>query len=86
MKALPVIKIGQTLPTLRQEQGDPLTILEITINNRLGNRVRNLKLELNGENKLIIKGCTETYYAKQLAQHAVMESGYVIAANEIEVK
>lgn len=36
---------------------------------------------------LILQGCTATYYAKQLAQHAAMKvSGLPIVANDIEVQ
>jgi hypothetical protein len=36
---------------------------------------------------LILRGLTTTYYAKQLAQHAVMEATAIpIVANEIEVQ
>ena len=48
-------------------------------------RVRDLRLVVRG-NSLILHGRTHTYYAKQLAQHAVMQATRLpIQANEIEV-
>jgi len=65
------------LPELKQ--------LEAQVNARLGGRVRNLRLLLRDEG-VILKGRARTYYAKQLAQHAVMQvADYLIHANEIEV-
>jgi hypothetical protein len=59
--------------------------LQARVSSRLSGRVRHLRL-LNQANGLIIMGQTTTYYAKQLAQHAVMESSALpILANEIEV-
>jgi hypothetical protein len=52
---------------------------------RLGGRIHNLRLLLR-EDGLILQGRVGTYYAKQLAQHAVMKvTEYRIQANEIEV-
>jgi hypothetical protein len=52
---------------------------------RLSGRVRDLCLSWQGEG-LIIRGRASTYYAKQLAQHAVMAVTIApIRANEIEV-
>ncbi len=59
--------------------------LEARVRCRLSGRVRDL-LVLGRENGLVLKGHTHTYYAKQLAQHAVMEATELpILANEIEV-
>jgi hypothetical protein len=52
----------------------------------LGGRVRELRLNFR-DGGLVICGWTSTYYAKQLAQQAVMEiSRRPIRANEIEVR
>ena len=52
---------------------------------RLNGRVRDLRLVVRDQG-LVLRGHAHTYYAKQLAQHAVMEtSGLPIVANEIEV-
>ena len=59
--------------------------LEVLMQRRLGNRVRDLRV-LRLPAGLIIQGRTTTYYAKQLATHAAMEfADEPIAANEIEV-
>jgi hypothetical protein len=48
-------------------------------------RVRDFQLVLLDQG-LILRGQAHTYYAKQLAQHAVMEAtSFRIRANEIEV-
>jgi hypothetical protein len=52
---------------------------------RLCGRVRNFRLADCGYG-LILTGQTRTYYAKQLAQHAVMAvTARPLLANEIEV-
>ncbi len=59
--------------------------LETQVRARLVGRVSDLFL-LVQENGLVLRGHTHTYYAKQLAQHAVMqETQLPILANEIEV-
>ncbi len=58
--------------------------LEATIQKRLGNRIRNLRV-VRSERGVILQGRVPTYYAKQLAQHAILELGEHIASNEIEV-
>ena len=74
---------------------DPLTLdvstpetvgqLEAHVQSRLSGRVRNLRLSMR-EDGLVLEGCTHTYYAKQLAQHAVMVAvDFPIRTNEIEV-
>ena len=52
---------------------------------RLNGRVQELRLLVH-VGGIILQGRTRTYYAKQLAQHAVMEAtDLLIVANEIEV-
>ncbi len=59
--------------------------LEARVQCRLNGRVRELRLVVRG-NGLVLQGRARTYYAKQLAQHAVMEATTLpIRANEIEV-
>jgi hypothetical protein len=59
--------------------------LEAHVRCRLGGRVCNLRLHLEGA-ALVLRGHARTYYAKQLAQHAVMEATDLpIRANQIEV-
>lgn len=53
---------------------------------RLGTRIRELRLVFQ-QSGLILRGRSETYHAKQVAQHAAMELTDVpILANEIEVR
>lgn len=59
--------------------------LENLLHTRLGNRIRDLRVQLF-EAGLVLQGRATTYHAKQLAQHAVMElSDRPILANDIEV-
>jgi hypothetical protein len=59
--------------------------LELLIRTRSYGRVRDLRLELRGDG-LILHGQACSYYAKQLAQQAVLEAGgLTLLANEIEV-
>jgi hypothetical protein len=59
--------------------------LEAQVRIRLGGRVLNLRLVVRDKG-VVLKGRVRTYYAKQLAQHAVMQiAEYRIHANEIEV-
>ncbi len=60
--------------------------LEVHVQSRLNGRVRDLRLLVRGHG-LVLRGRASTYYAKQLAQHGVMDaSGLPILANEIEVR
>jgi hypothetical protein len=59
--------------------------LESLMQRRLGNRIRDLRIEVQPDG-IILQGRTTTYHAKQLAQHAVMElTNLPIVANDIEV-
>lgn len=59
--------------------------LERHVHRRLSGRLRGFRVVAFG-NRLVLQGRTQTYYAKQLAQHAIMEATKIpIAANEIEV-
>ncbi len=59
--------------------------LEERLRCRLGGRIIELHLVPRG-NGLALRGRSYTYYAKQLAQHAVMEATETpLVANEIEV-
>ena len=60
--------------------------LEAHVKCRLNGRVRDLRLLVRGHG-LVLQGRARTYYAKQIAQHAVMEkTGLCIMAKEIEVR
>lgn len=55
------------------------------VKGQLGGQLRDFQMNLHG-NGLILQGWVSTYYAKQVAQEAVMQhSGLEIAVNEIEV-
>jgi hypothetical protein len=59
--------------------------LQSHLQSRLLGKVREFELVLK-DRGLILRGHSSTYYAKQLAQHAVMEAADLpIVANEIEV-
>jgi hypothetical protein len=59
--------------------------LESHLRGRLSGRVWALRLVVRDQG-LVLQGQARSYYAKQLAQHAVMEAApYPIEANEIEV-
>jgi hypothetical protein len=61
------------------------TWLEMQIQARLGTRVRQLRV-VRRNNGVVLQGIAYTFYAKQLAQHSVMEiTDIPLLANEIEV-
>jgi hypothetical protein len=61
------------------------TELEAHIQYKLGGQVRDFQVVI-ADQGLVLRGRARTYYAKQLAQHAVLEVTPVpILANEIEV-
>ena len=65
---------------------DELNNLEGNVRRRLNGRVRDFRLLLQ-DNGLILHGYAFTYYAKQLAQHAIMQATRLpIFANDIEVE
>lgn len=60
--------------------------VEAQVQSRLGGRIRDLEIVVR-PNGLILKGRAPTYHAKQLAQHAVFEIGWLpLLANDIEVR
>jgi len=59
--------------------------LETLIRVRLGGQIRDIRVVCRDDG-LVLQGRSRTYYAKQLAQHAVMEvTSIPIIANEIVV-
>ena len=59
--------------------------LEAALKAQLGNRVKNLRVMIEGD-QLVLQGQTDTYYAKALAQETVMTiSNLLVKANEIVV-
>jgi hypothetical protein len=64
---------------------ESLVRIEEQIRRRLSGRVRDFQLVVR-DRGLVLRGRSRTYYAKQLAQHAVMETTSLpIRANQIEV-
>jgi hypothetical protein len=62
-----------------------VTRIESHVRARLGGRLRDFRV-LPREDGVVLQGNAPTYYAKQLAQHAVMEvTPFRILANEIVV-
>jgi hypothetical protein len=75
----------QTLEQTKATPSQELDQLEAHVQSLLVGRVRAVRLVLR-EDGLILHGRAMTYYAKQLAQHAVMTATTLpLAANEIEV-
>jgi hypothetical protein len=65
---------------------DDVGAIETHVQSRLRGRVREFRLVESG-GRLVLLGQARTYYAKQLAQQAVLEATDLpIAANEIEVR
>lgn len=61
--------------------------LRLAVEARAGRRVRDLRVEWVGEAGVVLYGRTDTYHAKQLAQHVVGQvSGRAVLANRIEVR
>jgi hypothetical protein len=64
---------------------ETLARIEEHVRYRLTGLLRDFQLVFR-DNGLVLRGQVHTYYAKQLAQHAVMEvSSLPIGANEMEV-
>lgn len=64
---------------------DEIERLEGHVHRRMGGQLRDFQLQVE-RSGLILQGRAATYYAKQLAQHAIMEaSDLPILANRIEV-
>jgi hypothetical protein len=73
------------MPSFDVSSQDELADLEVNVQRRLGGRVREFRLVVQ-DCGLVLQGHSQTYHAKQLAQHAIMEATQVpILANDIEV-
>jgi len=69
----------------QQTQECGIDQIEVDVRSRLNGRLKDFRL-VHGDGGLVLRGRAQSYYAKQLAQHAVREAtGLPIAANEIEV-
>jgi hypothetical protein len=74
-------KQAQTGPATRET----LSRIEEHVRCRLTGLLREFQLVFH-DKALVLRGHVHTYYAKQMAQHAVMEvSSLPIRANEVEV-
>jgi hypothetical protein len=76
--------MSEQVPT-DPEMSETLARIEGHVRYRLTGLVHDFHLVFRDKG-LVLRGHVHTYYAKQLAQHAVMEaSGLPILANEMEV-
>ena len=76
-----------TLPAETNQTNSPVSFdaLENRLQARLNGRVRGLRILIHSRG-IVVRGFAHTYYAKQIAQHAIMaETSMPIVANEIEV-
>jgi hypothetical protein len=65
-------------------EGD-VELIELHLQRQLRGRVRNLRVS-HGAHGLVLHGHASTYYAKQLAQHALMDATSLpLVSNEILV-
>jgi len=72
-------------PSIDLAPTDGTSDLESRVRSRLGRQVREFRLVI-ADTGLVLRGRAQTYYAKQLAQHLVMDATKLpILANEIEV-
>jgi hypothetical protein len=79
------MKLTVTQPGLDLAISREAADLESQVQFRLGGQVRDFRLVV-ADKGLILRGRAQSYHAKQLAQHAVMEAHALpILANEIEV-
>jgi hypothetical protein len=75
------MNLRQTIEPVAQD----VERLELLVQRRLGNRIRDLRVSLRPDG-VALSGRSTTYHAKQLAQHAAMElSDLPVVANDIEV-
>jgi hypothetical protein len=64
---------------------DGVSKLEASVRSKLAGRMRDFRLVI-ADRGLILRGWAPTYYVKQIAQHAILESTELpVLANEIEV-
>jgi len=74
------------LDTTLSPSAAELAVVEAQILCRSSGRIRNLRLSLCDDG-LVLTGSTQTYFAKQIAQHSAMQMLDVpIFANDIEVR
>ncbi len=72
-------------PARELDPSDDIQCIEAAVRRHLSNRVRDFHLLKSGSG-LVLLGQSTSYYAKQLAQHAVHKAtSMTILANNIEV-
>jgi osmotically-inducible protein OsmY len=77
--------MGTAMITTKDTFEVDIARLEAVVSARLGRRVGDFRV-LAQDGGLVLQGRARTYYAKQLAQHAVMDvTAARILANEIQV-
>jgi hypothetical protein len=73
------------LPETQEEAAELVALIEMAIEQETGRGVRDLSVTVEGEG-IILAGNCESFYHKQLAQHAAMSiSGSDSLVNGIEV-
>jgi osmotically-inducible protein OsmY len=78
-------RIDSVLPETLEEAERLATSIERAVQRETGGGVRNLSVEVKGDG-VLLRGRCETYYCKQLAQHAAMTlRGACPLTNAIEV-
>jgi hypothetical protein len=76
---------NESVTTANSAMSSSVVDVETVVRGRLNGRVRAFQL-IAGSQGRVLRGRTHTYYAKQLAQHMVMEiSTLQILTNDIEV-
>lgn len=78
-------KASYSLPETLAEAEELATLIERAVQMETGREVANLTVEVN-DHGVLLRGHCETYYTKQLAQHAAMRMpGGERLVNSIEV-
>ena len=81
-----VRKSRSYLPQTQEEAAELAALIELTIDQETGHGVRDLTVIVEGEG-IVLTGRCESFYHKQLAQHAAMTiSGCQRLSNGIEVR
>lgn len=77
--------LADVLPETLEEAAQIAASIERAVNEYTGGAVRNLRVEVCVD-RVLLRGFCQTYYCKQLAQHAAMGiPGGRVLDNEIEV-
>jgi hypothetical protein len=63
----------RTMLSIRETARDPIDPIVLRVQSRAHGRVRDLRVERNGE-QVILRGRVATYHTKQLAQHGALDA------------